>query len=197
MINKRKRIITLFFSLTALISISCKTAEFGYKVIDISGMVYDFTNRPIAHCDISLRNKYKASTDINGRFTLLRVPAGKYMLAAYKRGYEKYQEEVNINDRGQIIYFRMPSQGQLLDLVDTAMAANDFTSAEEFVERAYRIDENNIEMLFYYATIKFRQNDYEKAIGFLEAARDLGSRDVYIDRFMKILRGLQNVEISD
>jgi len=197
MINKRESIITLLFSLIVSFLISCKTAEFGYKVIDISGMVYDYTNRPVAQCDISLGNKYKASTDINGRFTLPKVPVGKYILSAYKKGYEEFQEEVTINDRGQIIYFRMPSQGQLLDLVDTAMAANDFARAEELAERAYQIDENNIEMLFYYATIKFRQNDYKKAISFLEAARDLGSRDVYIDRFMEILRGLQNVEISD
>jgi tetratricopeptide (TPR) repeat protein len=197
MTKKRDGKLTLLISLTAFVLFSCKTAEFGYKTIDISGMVYDYSNRPVTQCEISVGNGFNAVSDINGRFTLPKVPPGIYTLTASKKGYEDYSGEVVVSDRWQIVYFRTPSQGQLLDLVDEALTANDPALAEELAERAYRIDKNNIEMLFYYATVKFRQRDYDKAMGFLEAARNLGSRDVFIERFMEILRGLQNAENSD
>ena len=172
----------------AFMAISCKTAEFGFKVIDVNGMVYDFTNRPVANCEISLGGKYKSSTDINGRFSLPKVPIGTYTITGYKKAFEIYSDEVIIKDKGQIIYIRIPSQNQLLNLADEALSANNLTGAEEMVERAYQIDQNSIEMLFYYATVKFRQREYGRAIDLLENARDLGSKDLYIDKFLTVLR---------
>ena len=43
----------MIFAMAALF-ISCKTAEFGFKTTDVNGMVYDFSNRPVAYCEISL-----------------------------------------------------------------------------------------------------------------------------------------------
>ena len=194
MTKGREEILALLVIFVPSILLSCKTAEFGAKVIDLNGMVYDFANRPVPQCEISIRNGFNAISDINGRFTFPKVPPGTYTLTASRKGYEDYSGEVTVSDRGQIIYFRLPSQNQLLDMVDAALSANDFTLAGELVERAYRIDNNNIEMLFYYAAVKFRQREYDRAMGFLEAARVLGSRDTYIERFMEILRGSQNVE---
>ena len=178
--------------LIAFMAVSCRTAEFGFKVIDVNGMVYDFTNRPVAHCEISLGGKYNSSTDINGRFSLPRIRAGTYTITGCKKTFENYSDEVIIKDKGQIIYIRMPSQSQLLNLADEALSANNLTGAEKLVERAYQIDENNIEMLFYYATVKFRQREYDRAINLLEGAKDLGSKDVYIDKFLTVLREAQD-----
>ena len=193
----RKNILWLFILFTALFAVSCKTAEFGFKVIDIHGMVYDFSNRPVAHCEISLSRWHRTVTDINGRFTLPKVAVGTYTVTASKKSFETYAGEIRIADHGQIIYLRLPSQNQLLDLVDEALTANDFAVAEELAERAYRIDPNNIEMLFYYATVSFRQEDYPKAAGFLEAAKSLGSKDIHIDKFLAILRRMQNAKSFD
>jgi len=181
----------LFFSF-ALMAISCKTAEFGFKVIDVNGMVYDFTNRPVPNYEISLGKKYKSSTDINGRFTLPKVPVGTYTVTGGKKSFENYSDEVIVKDKGQIIYIRIPSQNQLLNMADDALSANDFAAAQEMVERAYQIDHNNVEMLFYYATVKFRQREYGEAISLLESAKELGSKDVYVDRFLTVLREVQN-----
>ena len=179
----------IYFSIM-LTAVSCKTAEFGFKVIDVNGMVYDFSNRPVPFCEISLGKKYSSSTDINGRFSLPKVPVGNYTITGNKKGFESYSEEVMIKDRGQIIYFRMPSQSQLLALLDEALSTNNLGAAEEMAERAYRIDDKNIEMLFYYATVKFRQGDYAKAIVFLETAKNLGSKDSYIEKFLTMLKEL-------
>ena len=184
----------LMLMLFVLLALSCKTTEFGFKVIDINGMVYDFSNRPVPYCEISLGGKYKGSTDINGRFTLPKVPAGTYIITGSKNGYENYLEEVIVKDRGQIIYIRIPSQNQLLNMVDDALTANNFTVAEEMAERAFQIDNNNIETLFYNATVSFRQQQFEKAISFLEAAVNLGSKDLYIDKFLSILMELRELQ---
>ena len=192
--NSKNRIPLILLSIALLTESSCKTAEFGFKVMDLNGMVYDFSNRPVANCDVSINWWFKSITDINGRFTIPKLPFGTYTITGSKKGYEAYSEEIVIKNRGQIVYFRIPSQNQLLDLVDEALSANDLATAEELVERAYRIDNNNVEMLFYYATVKFRQNDYQEAITFLEAATDLGSKDIYIERFLEILKELLNAK---
>ena len=171
---------------------SCRSAEFNSRLIDVNGMVYDYSNRPVPYCEVTIGKRYKSSTDINGRFTVPRVPAGVYPLKGNKKGFEGYVDEVIIKDRGQIIYFRIPSLNQLLNLVDEALTANNLNAAEEYAERAYNIDNNNIEMLFYYATVKFKQNDFHGARIFLEMAGKLGSRDLYIDRFLNLLLEKQN-----
>ena len=180
----------LILLIIAFITISCKTSEFGFKVINIHGMVYDFSNRPIANCEISLGGKHKTVTDINGRFTLPKVPIGTYTLTGNKMGFEGFVDEVTVRDQGQIIYFRMPSQNQLLELLSDALSVNNFILAEELAKRAYLIDSTNIEMLFYYATVKFRQKEYLNAINFLETAKNLGSRDVFVEKFLAILKEL-------
>jgi hypothetical protein len=185
-------LVVIIFSI--LVSISCRTTGLSRTPIDINGMVYDFTNRPVAHCRITLGRRHAGITDINGRFVLPRVPPGTYTITVYKDGHETFSDEILIQDQGQIIYIRIPSQSQLLNLADEALTAMNIVAAEEFVQRAYQIDKNNIEMLFYYATIKFRQQKYREAIEFLMAARNLGSRDPYIGRFLTILGELTDEE---
>jgi len=181
--------------LTALaIILSCKTAEFNLKVVDINGMIYDFSNRPIAYCEISLGENHNTSTDINGRFTLHKVPFGEYTITGQKKGFETYISEIYIKDNSQIIYIRMPSQSQLLEMVDEALVGNNFADADALLGRAYQIDQNNVEMLFYYATLKFRQREYDKAISFLETAQRLGSQDIYVGRFLNVLKELKNAD---
>ena len=182
----------LVFLSSALLLNSCKTAEFGFKVIDVSGMVYDFSNRPVPHYEIALDKRYKGSTDINGRFTLPKVPAGIYKMTGYKGGFENYSDEIIIKERGQIVYIRIPSQNQLLGLVEEALVLNDFTLAEEMAERAYQVDKNNLDMLFYYAVVMFRQRQFNKAFVFLKSAADLGSKDLYAQKFLTILKEMQN-----
>jgi tetratricopeptide (TPR) repeat protein len=171
---------------------ACETVEFGFKVINISGMVYDFSNRPVSNYEIVLDRWYSGSTDINGRFTLLKIPLGNHEIRGSKKGYEDYTGEVIIKNKGQIIYIRVPSQNQLLSMADEALTANNFMLAEEIVERAYQIDKNNIEMLFYYAAILFRQNNLEGAASLLEDAVNLGSKDLYVQKFLSVIRRIQD-----
>jgi tetratricopeptide (TPR) repeat protein len=172
----------------------CKTAEFGHKIVDVNGMVYDFSNRPISNYMVSLGERYTAITDINGRFVMSRTPVGIYQISGEKDGYESYEGSVNISGRGQIVYIRVPSQGQLLELTDEALERNEIDRAETYVERAYRVGPESTELLFYYATVKFRQKRYDEAITFLWKARENGSKDEYLEKFLYDLLGIQSGE---
>jgi tetratricopeptide (TPR) repeat protein len=191
MINK-KYVFLPFIVFIVFLFLSCQTAEFGFKTADINGMVYDFSNRPVFNYEVVLGEEYFGSTDINGRFTLLKVSLGNHKISGSKTGFENYNGEVIIKEKGQIIYIRIPSQNQLLALADEVLAANNFTLAEEIAERAYQIDKNNIEMLFYYAAVSFRQNNFAKAASFLEDAVNLGSKDYYVQKFLFAIKEMQN-----
>jgi len=190
--TNKKYIFPLFIVFITLLFFSCKTAEFGFNTADINGMVYDFSNRPVFNYELTLGTRYFGSTDINGRFTLSNVPLGSYKINGSKAGFENYNGEIVIKDKGQIIYIRIPSQNQLLTLADEALGANNFALAEELAERAYQIDKNNIEMLFYYAAVSFRQNNFEKALSFLEEAVNLGSKDYYVQKFLSAIKEMRN-----
>jgi len=177
-----------FVIFISLLFFSCKTAELGFKTMNISGMVYDFTNRPVFNYEVTLGKRHSGSTDINGRFTLSNVPLGSYIIHGSKTGFENYNGEIVIKDKEQIIYIRIPSQNQLLALADEALTANNFALAEELAERAYQIDKNNVEMLFYYAAVSFRQNNFKKAVSFLEDAVNLGSKDYYVHKFLSAIK---------
>jgi len=185
---KKYYYLNIFFFL--VINFSCSTTGINKNEINISGMIYDFANRPVPYCEIQLNDKYFESTDINGRFSFPKIPIGIYVISVRKEGFENYSEEIVIKELDQIIYIRIPSQLQLLNLADEALTSMNLNLAEEYIERAYQIDGKNIEMLFYYATVKFRQHKYEEAIQFLEIAKNLGSKDINIDRFLEILKGL-------
>jgi tetratricopeptide (TPR) repeat protein len=169
----------------------CKTAEFGYKVVDVNGMIYDFSNRPVSAYTVSLGKNRNAVTDINGRFTIARMPVGTYQIVGGKDGYEPYQGSLDITGRGQIVYIRVPSQGQLLELTDEALGKNQMDLAETYLQRAYLAGPESTELLFYYATIRFRQKRYDEAIAYLEKARENGSRDEYLDIFLTELLRIQ------
>ena len=82
-------------------------------------------------------------------------------------------------------------------MVDDALSANNFEVAEEMAERAFQIDKNNIEMLFYSAVVSFRQRQFDKAISFMEAAVNLGSKDLYIDKFLSVLIELRELQYEN
>ena len=184
----KKKIVLIYTLLSVILMASCKTTEWGVKSSDISGMIYDFSNRPVPHCNVSMGWRYKTTTDINGRFVLSKVSFGTYNITGYKEGFETYTEKIVIHGPGEIIYMRIPSQSQLLNIVDEALTVNNLNLAEEIAERAYKINKNSTEMLFYYATIKFRQREYEMAIAYLEIAKYLGSRDQYTEKFLSLLK---------
>jgi hypothetical protein len=182
----------LFLLVIPLGLFSCKTAEFGYKVMDVNGMIYDFSNRPIPNYTIFLGEKYSSMTDINGRFLISKVPAGNYIIHGEGGGYESYQSAVVISQREQIIYIRLPSFNQLLELADTALVKNQINEADAYLVRASLLGEETTELLFYRATVRFRQKRYAAALDLLQTAINSGSADIYVEKFLQDLKRMRD-----
>jgi hypothetical protein len=173
---------------------SCKTTEFGYTVLTVNGMIYDFSNKPISNCTVQIGEKHQAVSDINGRFIIPNVPAGDYTIIAIKEGYEAYHGNILVGDNKQIVYLRIPSPIQLLELADEALSKNHIREATVFVDRAISIGEWTTELFFYAAVVSFRQQKYHEAKEFLVEAKRQGANDIYIDFFIQDLNKLLEVE---
>jgi hypothetical protein len=150
-------------------------------------MVYDFENKPVSQYIITIDNRTPVSTDINGRFFVPKVRSGKHKIRGTKGGYEEYKGEIIMNDRRQIVYFRVPNTAQLLNLADDALSGNRIEEAALYIKRAGTIGETTTELLFYSAVVLFRTGEYKSAIEKLQTALLLGSRDEYVSRFLNEL----------
>ncbi|MES2628059.1 MAG: TonB-dependent receptor, partial [Bacteroidota bacterium] len=82
--------------LTLIISLS------GYAAFaqngTVRGFVYDSkTGEPVIFTNVYLEGtKYGIPTDVNGYYTLSKVPGGRYKLTVSGIGYEKFQEDIEI-----------------------------------------------------------------------------------------------------
>jgi len=185
MINKINKLVRILFLLVFINS--CKTAEFGFQSIDTNGMVYDFENRPLAGYEVRI-GKYHAVSDITGRFLITKIPSGKYEIYGTKLGYESYTGTMTVGDIKQIVYIRVPSEKQLLDLVDTALTDNKIEEAETFLRRAKNTGVTNTEMQLFEAIVLFRKNDVKGAIKLLEDMKKSGINDKYVILFLDELK---------
>ncbi|GHV88640.1 hypothetical protein AGMMS50267_10000 [Spirochaetia bacterium] len=185
----------LFLVASTLVLFSCKTTEFGYKVLAVNGMVYDFSNRPVPNYKITIGKKYTSTTDINGRFLIEKVPVGTYAMRGERAGYETYQSDITISQKEQIIYIRLPSFNQLLELADAALVKNQINEAEAYLLRAVAIEELTTELFFYLATVQFRQKNYQEAQETLQSARDHGLADIYVEKFLADLKRMHDENI--
>lgn len=86
-----------FKALLVLISSFVSLAAFAQNGT-IRGFVYDKSNgEPVIFTNVYLEGtNYGVATDVNGYYSLNKIPAGKYKLTVYTIGYEKYQEAVEI-----------------------------------------------------------------------------------------------------
>ena len=185
---KNKKLFWLAAIAGMVFILSCKTTGAANETITLNGMVYDFTNKPVPYCEISIGEKFGSGTDINGRFTVTGIPPGVYPVTGQKEGYETYMEELPIQGIGQIIYIRIPSLKQLIDLTELAMKAQNMRLVEEYAERALAIDGASSDAFMYCATVKLSKNDIPGAINVFETGIEAGNRDIFIELALEQLR---------
>jgi hypothetical protein len=65
----------------------------------IRGFVYEAeSGEPVIFTNVALKGtSYGASTDVNGYFSITKIPAGKYVVQVTYLGFETYEEEVDIS----------------------------------------------------------------------------------------------------
>ncbi len=94
---------TLFFSIVlSLLAFAQKGNVRGFIYDQASGEPVIFTNVILDGTNMG------AATDVNGYFSITKIPAGTYTLAITSLGYEKYEETVEVNENiiNKKIYLR-------------------------------------------------------------------------------------------
>jgi len=172
--------------LLAISLCSCKTAEFGFRMLDANGMVYDFDNRPIPNYKVTIGGK-SVRTDITGRFTIQKLPLGDNTVLGDKEGFEPYVGSVDIEDSKQVIYFRVPSSRQLLQLADDTLSKGKMDESLNLVERALKINGDNQDALFFLAIIQYKKGNVAEAQMTLRSLIDSGKQDPYVEKFLDYL----------
>lgn len=178
---------TLCIFLVAISFTSCASKPFSYRKTDLHGMVYDFDNKPVPRYHIIFGNNYVVETDVTGRFTIEDIPLGTYIVKGARNGYEDYVHEIEIGSRTDVIYMRVASGEQLLDLTDLALSENNVSDASVYVKRANMTGSSNPQISLYTTVIMFRQERYEDALVTLLAAEKGGLRDSWTEAFRNIL----------
>lgn len=172
-------------------SAGCKTTSLTAG-IDIHGMIYDFENRPVSGYVLMLNNDLRVVTDVTGRFTFEKVKIGTYSLTGQGGLYESCCETVDVYARGQIIYLRIPSLYQLLNLADSSLENHKIAEAETYLNRARTIEGENIDIDIYSSIVEFRKNNIERAISEIEKVKAKGFRADWIDSYHYELEKIQN-----
>lgn len=116
--------------LSAVILMSCASIKRsdGTRGI-LQGMMYDYDNRPICGYIVSVDGKQKTVSDINGRFTISGISYGPHLLSGYGREFGSYSEDIEFNDKTQIVYIRIPSDESLFVALDAQIDDMDFIGA--------------------------------------------------------------------
>ena len=173
-----------------LLVTGCKTTSLIYGV-NINGMVYDFDNRPVAGYHLKLNDDLEVVTDITGRFTFEKVKLGEYLLTGESNRYETYEGKIIIYDQDQVIYLRIPSFSQLINLTDKALEENNLQEAEGFLKRAAAMNIQDIDVMIYEAVLAYRYYNIEQAMRKIEQIKVNGYRNEWLDRFYDELRKIQ------
>jgi hypothetical protein len=90
----------------------------------IRGFVYDKkTGEPVIGCNVYLGDGtvYGAGTDVNGFFTISKVPAGKFTLTASAVGYQKFSKEIQVAD-DQVINDKLYVEEQVTNIGEAVIS---------------------------------------------------------------------------
>ena len=140
---------------------------------DLVGVVYDLDRVPVNGAKICLSNQdqhYEATTDTQGRFTILNITEGSYSLSFSKGMYEKRNWNVDISDFSEALYLQTAGYWQLLDAALDALGRKEWQEASEYLMRGESIQAESTTSLFLQAVLHEKRDNIPAAIEDVKAA---------------------------
>lgn len=157
----------------------CKTTKTVLPVIQ--GMIYDGNNESVSDVEIFISNKKTAISDIYGHFTLSALEVGKtYELNAKKKGYEEVSMNFSYTNPSQVIYLRMYSASELINLAENMVGQKKYKEAQALLNRAEEADGSYLSINYLRAIMCVLNNDYENALKITNEIVAAGYVDSYI-----------------
>ena len=175
----KKNNLFLVSILIPLLLAGCKSTP--KENTEIRGMIFNAENEPVSNAQIFLDGKKITSSDIYGHFTLEKlVPFKEYSVLASKKGYEDSSIDFDYTNGSQIIYLRMYSSFELINLAENSVRQKNYSEAESFLSRAQKTGENTLSIKYLFAVINYYKKDYEKSLQYTDELIDEGYTDYYI-----------------
>lgn len=176
-INMKKSIYVLISSLLFLSA--CQTTKHTLPVVQ--GMIYDGDNEAVSDVEIYINDKKNALSDIYGHFTLSAMELEKqYELTAKKNGYEEKSFSFTYTNPSQVIYLRMYSNAELINLAESMVEQKKYADAETYLTRAELAGGNYLSVNYLRAVICVLKTDYDNALKIATDILDAGYIDSYI-----------------
>lgn len=146
------------------------------------GMIYDGNEEGVPAVSVKVNGWLKAVSDGQGRFILKFLYADikdkkEQRIELEKEGYEKVKE-VFYYEPMSLLHIRMESGEDILKEAESLIDEKEYGKAEEFIDRAVKIEEYRDEGLYLKAVIKYKEGDKEKAGELLEKLKEKDNEGV-------------------
>ena len=146
------------------------------------GMIYDGNEEGVPAVSVKVNGWLKAVSDGQGRFILKFLYADikdkkEHRIELEKEGYEKVKE-VFYYEPMSLLHIRMESGEDILKEAESLIDEKEYGKAEEFIDRAIKIEEYRDEGLYLKAVIKYKEGDKEKAAELLEKLKEKDNEGV-------------------
>ena len=146
------------------------------------GMIYDGNEEGVPAVSVKVNGWLKAVSDGQGRFILKFLYADikdkkEQRIELEKEGYEKVKE-VFYYEPMSLLHIRMESGEDILREAESLIDEKEYGKAEEFIDRAIKIEEYRDEGLYLKAVIKYKEGDKEKAGELLEKLKEKDNEGV-------------------
>ncbi len=146
------------------------------------GMIYDGNEEGVPAVSVKVNGWLKAVSDGQGRFILKFLYADikdkkEQRIELEKEGYEKVKE-VFYYEPMSLLHIRMESGEDILKEAESLIDEKEYGKAEEFIDRAVKIEEYRDEGLYLKAVIKYKEGDKEEAAELLEKLKEKDNEGV-------------------
>jgi len=194
---KLKPLVIIALAASALIAGCATENSGGFSATSalLRGMVYNGNRMPVQDASVNWIVEGKtvktARTDIHGRYLMPEVSFGKVTLQFVKAGYEELLWSFSYEKPTQVVYVRMSSFNELLDDAAANIQKRNWAQAASSLDRAEKMDPDNVVVVYLQAEMQSRQGNLEKAVALLEGlssrkdqsfAVELSLADLYQDK---------------
>lgn len=179
----------LVISLTSLLLCSCSSVPSAHEKYLLNGMVYDSENRPAVNYKIYLDEKLAAISDIGGRFAVKNVKRGEHNLSGEGNGYLKINEKIQVYDKNQIVYIRVPAVETKFKEAFEYIKNGKYEKAEECINEVLECKGDNLEAVYFLCVINYLNGKTEESKKLLEEIKEKGGESNYVYELEKIVSG--------
>lgn len=175
-------------AVAAALFMACVSAQtkdpHGFDRAPLFGMIYDHDSQPVPGVDLSLDGRRGPQSDLMGRFVLPDLARGDHRLIAARAGYEALGVDLRFINQTQVLYLQMYSQSQLVAEAEQQIKAREWAKAQQVLDRAAKIDPQDVLLRYLRAVLAFRRAEDDAAIAELRGLPDSAATEPAVYLFL-------------